>query len=327
MLKKIIVSVLILVLCLAFASCDSQPADQSTPSPNESTKEESKSQAEESNKQTEESKNDIVKDTIPPAFIGAVDGALPSITQNANEEINILAGIIARDNVTPDDEVIISVSDTGGYNFAIPGTYTITLQAKDSAGNVSTAIITVTVKEVVTAKYLSLKNIYTLGGEDALSYTASGTKFRTADSICVLDKETFVSQYNTYSPDHTNNGGVPFFPNGVIIITDKDYVVKQVRIAAGELIQIEEDGSVKNSGFSWTNAIDASSGGGMFKGILTDIEKVIPDGGYLFFVGNPGEQTCRIFLIKNLFCSSYESGPITLDMKNIDISGLVISLD
>lgn len=325
MLKKMIVSVLILALCFAFVSCDSQPSDQSTPSTNESTKEES--QAEENNNQTEESKNDIVKDTIPPAFIDANDGVLPAVTHNAGEQPDLISGIIARDNITPDEEVVIYVSDDGGYDASVPGTYTVTVAAKDTAGNVSTAIITVTVKEVVTAKYLSLKNIYTLGGEDALSYTASGTKFRTADSICVLDKETFVSQYNTYSPDHTNNGGVPFFPNGVIIITDKDYVVKQVRIAAGELIQIEEDGSVKNSGFSWTNAIDASSGGGMFKGILTDIEKVIPDGGYLFFVGNPGEQTCRIFLIKNLFCSSYESGPITLDMKNIDISGLIISLD
>ena len=81
MLKKMIISVLILALCFAFVSCDSQPADQSTPSTNESTKEES--QAEENNNQTEESKNDIVKDTIPPAFIDANDGVLPAVIQIA----------------------------------------------------------------------------------------------------------------------------------------------------------------------------------------------------------------------------------------------------
>ncbi len=325
MLKKMIISVLILALCFAFVSCDSQPADQSTPSTNESTKEES--QAEENNNQKEESKNDIVKDTIPPAFIDANDGVLPAVTHNAGEQPDLISGIIARDNITPDEEVVISVSDNGGYDASVPGTYTITVEAKDSAGNAATATITVTVKEIVAAKYLSLKNLYTVGGDDALSYTSSGTKFRTADIICVLDKETFVAQYNKYSPDHTNNGGVPFFPNGVLIITDKDYKVVHVRIAAGELVQIEADGSTKNSGFSWNNSIDASAGGGMFKGILTDIENIIPDGGYVFFVGNPGEQSCRAFLIKNLFCSTYEAGAIALDMQNVDITGLVITLD
>ena len=62
MLKKMIISVLILALCFAFVSCDSQTADQSTPSTNESTKEES--QAEENNNQTEESKNDMVQERL-----------------------------------------------------------------------------------------------------------------------------------------------------------------------------------------------------------------------------------------------------------------------
>jgi hypothetical protein len=59
----------------------------------------------------------------------------------------------------------------------------------------------------------------------------------------------------------------------------------------------------------------------MFKGILGDLEKLIPDGGTLLFVGNPGEQQARIALIRALFCSGYESGALTADQQDVFPAG------
>lgn len=333
-MKKFIAIILVFIICIFAVSCGDDKKENNSSEPSSVVSETS-----ENSKESEESKKEDVsdsetgiddetsKDTIPPAFLYAEDGFLPAVTHNQNENIDILEGVTARDNITPDDKVEISISDNGGYDKAKAGEYIVTIEAKDEDGNTATVKIRVTVKEVVSKKTLSLKDIYAEDVEDALSYTSSGTKFRSSDIIHVLEKSEFVAQYNKYSADHTNNGGTPFFPNGVIVITDSDYKIVQVRIAAGENLQIEADGTVKNSGFAWTNSLDATAGGGMFKGILGDLETLIPDGGYLFFVGNPGDQTCRAFLIKNLFYSDYVSGGVTVDNRNVDISGLVITLD
>ena len=329
-MKKIIALLLVFTICIFGVSCgdDKKENNSSVLSENsENSKTAEESKKEDASVSQSETDDETSKDTIPPAFLYAEDGYLPAITHNQNENIDILEGVTARDNITPDDKVEISISDNGGYDKTKAGEYTVTIEAKDEDGNTATVQIKVTVKEVVSKKTLSLKDIYAEDVEDALSYTSSGTKFRSSDIIHVLEKSEFVAQYNKYSADHTNNGGTPFFPNGVVIITDSDYKIVQVRIAAGENLQIEADGTVKNSGFAWTNSLDATAGGGMFKGILSDLETLIPGGGYLFFVGNPGDQTCRAFLIKNLFFSDYESGGVTVDNRNVDISGMVITLD
>lgn len=318
MLKKVLMLLIVFALCFSAVSCGNEP---------ENTDSSSVSAAVSQTSTADKSVPDGDADVIPPVFIDAEDGELPSITHFVGEEQDLLAGVLVRDNVTADEDLVVSVSDDGGYDKNAAGVYTVTLEAKDQAGNTATATVTVTVKETVAQKTLSLKGLYIKDVADALSYTASGTKFRATDMIHVLDKDAFVEQYNTFSPDHTNNGGVPFFPNGVIIITDSDYAIRQVRIAAGELLQIEADGSVSNSGFGWTNALDGTAGGGMFKGILKDLENVIPDGGYLFFVGNPKDQACRAYLIKNLFFSGYESGGVTIGDQDVDITGMVVVLE
>ncbi len=324
MLKRIALLFLAFALCIIAVSCTEEGGNQSVVSSDTS-----KDTSVDTNNDISETVSvpSDKKDTIPPAFVDAVDGALPSVSHNVGEETDLLSGIIARDNITADADIVITVTDDGGYNKDIAGTYTLTLQAQDEDGNLSTVTLEVTVKEIVAQSVITFSGNYAVNSTDALSYTTSGTKFRTSDVIQIMDLDTFTAQYNAYSADHTNNGNVPFFPNGVIVITDEDYNIVQVRIAAGENIQIDADGSVKNSGFAWTNTIDASNGGGMFKGILKDLDTLIPDGGHIMFVGNPGEQTCRVFLIQQLFFSGYESGAVTLDLCDIDISNTTISLE
>ena len=166
---------------------------------------------------------------------------------------------------------------------------------------------------------------YSLNESGALAYTSSGTAFRASDVIQVMDKDFFVTEYNAHKAEHTNNGGVPFFPNGVLIVTDEDFGIVQLRISAGSDIQGERDGAL-GSDISWNNAIDAAAGGGMFKGFIDELDSIIPDGGYVIMVGNPGDALCRAYLIKSLFCSTYVSGAIAADSMDVDIAGARIEL-
>ena len=334
MLKQIIAVLLILSTLLFAVACgdttetDSTAASENaTESKTESTNEDTSSEAvTESSADAEESKAD--SDNIPPAFVDATDGKLEAITHNAGEEIDILSGLTVRDNVTADADIVVSISDDGGYKADVAGTYTVTIEAKDAAGNTATATVEITVKAMSAAKEIVLggKIPYVKNEAEALSYTPAGTKFRTADKVQVMDKDFFINQYNEYYKDHTNNGQVPFFPNGIILITDNNYNLVQARFAVGETVQIEADGNFSNSGFAWTNSIDATNGGGMFKTIVNDIKSLLPDGGYIMFVGNPGDAVCRKELIKQIFFSGYAGGPVTLDQCDISLAGATVKL-
>ena len=330
MLKQIIAFILVLSTLLFAVACSEEAQTSSDPvSEDASVASESKAESdspEVSVEASEESEDE--SDKIPPAFVDATDGKLEAITHNSGEEIDILKDITVRDNVTADADIVLTISDNGGYNKDEAGTYTVTVEAKDAAGNTATATIEITVKAVASKKEIVLggKIPYVVNQEEALSYTPSGTKFRSTDTVQVMDKAFFIEQYNKYYKDHTNNGKVPFFPNGVIIITDKDYNVVQVRFAVGETVQIDAEGNVTNQGLAWTNSLDATNGGGMFKGIVNDIEKLIPDGGYLMFVGNPGDAVCRASLVKELFFSGYTAGAVTLDQCDVSLAGAKVKL-
>jgi hypothetical protein len=307
-MKRILLLLLTTVLLLA--SCG-----EAAPAPNESSAENSlESSVAESS--TEESAGG---DTIPPAFVNAKNGKLPSVSHDAGSAVDLLEGVEAMDNVTAAEDLQIAITNEGGYDPDIPGTYTVTVAVTDEAGNKAEATVEVTVRPVYEKITLTLGGEipYRLNDTSALVYTSSGTSFRTADVIQVMDKDFFLEEYNAHKAEHTNNGTVPFFPNGVIVITDENGLIVQVRIACGETIQINADNSVKTSGLSWTNSIDATSGGGMFKGLAAELDSIIPNGGQLLFVGNPGAFLCRTFLIQSLFSSDYVSGALALNQQNI----------
>lgn len=339
MLKQIIAVLLILsTLVFAVACGDTTETDSGAISEGAESKIEATSDsvsddasveasAEESKEASaEESKDE--SDKIPPAFVDATDGKLEAITHNAGEEIDILEGLTVRDNVTADADIVVSISDDGGYSKDTAGTYTVTIEAKDQAGNTATVTVEITVKAVSSKKEIVLggKIPYVINEEGALSYTPSGTKFRTADKVQVMDKDFFIDQYNEFYKEHTNNGKVPYFPNGIIMITDKDYNLVQARLAVGETVQIDSKGNLTNKDLTWTNSLDATNGGGMFKNIVNDIKSLLPDGGYIFFVGNPGDAVCRNTLVKELFFSGYAGGPVTLDQCDVSLAGAKVKL-
>ncbi len=339
MLKQIIAVLLILsTLVFAVACGDTTETDSGAISEGAESKIEATSDSvsgdasveassEESNEASaEESKDE--SDKIPPAFVDADNGKLEAITHNAGEEIDILSGLTVRDNVTADADIVVAISDDGGYKADVAGTYTVTIEAKDEAGNTATVTVEITVKAMSSQKEIVLGgNIpYVKNEAEALSYTPSGTKFRTEDKVQVMDKDFFINQYNEYYKDHTNNGQVPYFPNGIILITDKDYNLVQARFAVGESVQIEANGNFSNSGFTWTNSIDATNGGGMFKNIVNDIKSLLPDGGYIMFVGNPGDAICRKELVKQIFYTGYAGGPVTLDQCDVSLAGAIVKL-
>ena len=336
MLKQIIAVLLILsTLVFAVACGDTIETDsgaisegaeskiESTDNASSDANAESSADAEAS---VEESKDE--SDKIPPAFVDADNGKLEAITHNAGEEIDILSGLTVRDNVTADADIVVSVSDDGGYKADIAGTYTVTIEAKDEAGNTATVTVEITVKEMAAQKEIVLggKIPYVKNEAEALSYTPAGTKFRTTDKVQVMDKDFFLNQYNEYYKDHTNNGQVPYFPNGIILITDKDYNLVQARFAVGETVQIDSEGNLTNSDLAWTNSIDATNAGGMFKNIVNDIKSLLPDGGYIMFVGNPGDSVCRNELVKQIFYTGYAGGPVTLDQCDVSLAGAKVKL-
>ncbi|MGD9604765.1 MAG: hypothetical protein AB7V00_01255 [Bacilli bacterium] len=71
----------------------------------------------------------------------------PTITHVVNEDVDLLENITATDNETVADDIVIEISDLGGYDKTKVGTYTVTIKATDKAGNSITADITVTVTE------------------------------------------------------------------------------------------------------------------------------------------------------------------------------------
>lgn len=330
MLKKIALLLAAAVLCAAFAAC-TQDADDSGSAASASVQESSDASEAVSENISDTGSSeagDEDRDVIPPAFTDAKDGALPAVSHKAGEEYDVLGGITVRDNRTADEDISLEISDDGGYDPDTAGTYTLTLTATDEAGNTSEATLEITVTAVTQALTVIIGEDgieYSLNESGALAYTSSGTAFRASDVIQVMDKDFFVTEYNAHKAEHTNNGGVPFFPNGVLIVTDEDFGIVQLRISAGSDIQVERDGSV-SSDISWNNAIDAAAGGGMFKGFIDELDTIISDGGYVIMVGNPGDALCRAYLIKSLFCSTYESGSITADSMDVDIAGARIEL-
>ncbi len=338
MFKQIIAVLLILSTLLLAVACGestettsttaSENAEESkTESNTENTSSEADAEASEGGQESTEASKDE-SDKIPPAFVDATDGKLEAITHNAGEEIDILEGLTVRDNVTADADIVVSISDDGGYSKDVAGTYTVTVEAKDQAGNTATVTIEITVKAVSSKKEIVLGgNIPYVQNEDgALSYTASGTKFRSADKVQVMDKDFFIKQYNDFYKEHTNNGQVPYFPNGIIMITDKDMNLVQARLAVGETIQIDSKGNLTNKELTWTNSLDATNGGGMFKNIINDLKSLIPDGGYIIFVGSPGDAVCRNALVKELFFTGYAGGPVTLDQSDVSLADAKVKL-
>ncbi|MDD4308676.1 MAG: hypothetical protein PHU53_07730, partial [Thermoplasmata archaeon] len=83
-------------------------------------------------------------DTVAPVL--AIE--YPTITHVVNADVDLLQGITATDNNDSAADIVIEISDLGGYDKDVVGTYDVTVKATDKAGNSVTQTITVTVTEV-----------------------------------------------------------------------------------------------------------------------------------------------------------------------------------
>lgn len=89
------------------------------------------------NKTTAKAKLTLEKDTVPPSIRG-----VRNITMTAGDSIDFRSGVSVADNCPVGYSLSV---DSSGVNTSVPGTYTVSYNAKDLAGNVSRASAVVTV--------------------------------------------------------------------------------------------------------------------------------------------------------------------------------------
>ncbi|MDD3129720.1 MAG: hypothetical protein PHW21_05070, partial [Candidatus Izemoplasmatales bacterium] len=75
--------------------------------------------------------------------------------------------VTVNDDVTAVDDLQVEVSDWGGFDASVEGTYTVTIKVTDEAGNFTTATLNVVVRDDILAPMLtgSISTVTHLAGE------------------------------------------------------------------------------------------------------------------------------------------------------------------
>lgn len=318
--RKWIVLLTVLSFVLILAAC--QPEDKTSSDINDTHPSTSEVTTEpiETTENTQET-----GDTIPPLFMGVVQ----DIVHIKEESVDLLEGINVIDNKTKPEDLIVRVSDDGGYNPKLPGRYTIEIEAIDEAGNRSTVERQVIVMDTKTVHIQAIKNgnqyaEYVFNDTEALQYTSAGAIFRRYDVVQVMDKDFFLSEYEDHHKEYTDNGNVPFLYNGVIALLDENLRVKHVRLSSPE-IEIDGKGNVKTNHLGWSNS-KSQTGGGNFVGIKDAIDDYLPNGGYVIFAPDYDQGIAKKFLVQTLFDSEYDGGQIVTSRFNVQIERVQFEL-
>lgn len=268
-----------------------------------------------------------VVDTLGPVFSNTVSGYIEPGETKLGVAFDLYEGVEAIDDI--DGKVTVTIEDNDGFDVNKKGTYIIVYSATDSSGNKTTVRRIMNVIEDNYIEYDALvvngnPYSYIYNNSQALDYTTSGTRFRLQDQIQVMDKAFFIDLYNDKKATHTNNGQVPFFPSGIIVLVDNNMNFKYLR-AATPSVEIDGEGNVKTTGLDWSNSIDPTNGGGNFKNIIEKIEEELPNGGYVIFAPSRGEENSKKFLVRNFITSTFNGGTMELgdkidvDQKNLEI--------
>jgi len=269
-----------------------------------------------------------VSDEGGPIFENIKNGYLPSIDIILGDEINLLDGVYAADI----DGILVNVNVVdNNIDFNKAGNYTVTYEAIDKEGRRSIALRNIRVLQPdqieIEALFINGNHSpYLFNNENALKHTSSGTQFRSFDQIQVMTKEFFINSYNENKDSHTNNGNVPFFSSGVIVVLDNNMKVKHVRVAS-PLVEVDELGNIKTYDLDWSNTLDKTNGGGNFSNIITKMDEVIPNGGYIIFAPPKDDNLSKTFLVKNILDSSYTGENIDASKFDVDFNSLEIKLD
>lgn len=274
-------------------------------------------------------------DTTAPVFLGLVGGKLSPLTHLQGVETDLLANIKAIDE-TDGTDVAISIVDFGGYEYTKFGEFTLTYQAKDKSGNKTTAERIVTSEEVldVTLDVLIVGDEFIeidYNNETAFTEVpVNGARFRMLDQVVqVMTVDFFEDQLEVHKEIWGDRGGYPIFPYASIVLVNYDGQAKYARFAAGAAMEVHADGSVHHTELPW----DMQANG--FANMLEDIEKHMPEGGYIVFapstnLNDTSQSTVgRIFLGKKLFNSSYVGGGMLKDTQDVEFDqvNLEIKLD
>lgn len=160
--------------------------------------------------------------------------------------------------------------------------------------------------------------------ENAFNRLSSGASFRSKDEIQAMTKEHFLAEYQKYAAGYADSNNNVFFPNGVLLIVDKDLNVKLLRVGVGITAEVNENDEVKTSNLGWGNT---QATGGIFSNLVgNNLETLIPDGGYLIFAPATTNNVARTWMVKNLFHSGYQSGATAVANKDIKVSEVKLQL-
>ncbi len=115
----------------------------------------------------------------------------------------------------------------------------------------------------------------------------SGANMRLNDKVgVVFDGASYKAAAEAYKSGHANNGGVPYSPNSLVVVLDKNMNVKVVRFGYVTLLEIQADGTYKTTELTWNNTVDATNGGGQLKGI----NDILADDDYIVIMSNAGSK-------------------------------------
>lgn len=257
-------------------------------------------------------------DTVAPAFMNTINGNLAAAEHLETVEIDLMEGIVARDNRDGYDVVV--TYDDSAYDKDAAGEYVIVYTAEDKSGNKTTAERIVRVIDAldvtVDAAVIGEKwTPYIYNDDNAFKNNGTyGAAFRTQDILHVMSKDFFVAQVAEHGSEYPTNNNLPLLTYGSLIVTDKDFNIIHARFQTGVYLQMDVVDGVTTTTHTTLNwAREGVTGGDLFY----QVADLIPADGYIMFLSSVAPQTARIFLVSSLFYTGYTGGAVTKDFQDI----------
>ncbi len=182
-------------------------------------------------------------DTVAPVIVVNQNNVLIQ----TDSSFDYTGYITVSDNVTAVGDLVLEVSDWGGFDISVEGNYTITIKVTDEAGNFSTATINVEVKSDILPPMLtgSITTINHLAGED-VDLTRGLTGVDNVDGTNVIFS---VLNYNNYDKDVpgtyviqivlSDSAGNTSNPVNRTIVVENSYARAEMISFEGEIIRYE----------------------------------------------------------------------------------------
>ena len=155
--------------------------------------------------------------------------------------------VTVNDDVTAVDDLQVEVSDWGGFDASVEGTYTVTIKVTDEAGNFTTATLNVVVRDDILAPMLtgSISTVTHLAGE-VVELTKGLTGVDNVDGTNVTFTVTDYSDYNKDVPGTytikivlSDSAGNTSAPISRTIVVEESYTRAEMTSFEGEIIRYQ----------------------------------------------------------------------------------------